>query len=121
LVAGELAAGVGCKSFPHLSSPAHRIEESLVIGLAVSEVEISRAGALLALHLVEQLHLLRQTSVWSYVNAEAQTLLSPLRAVPLRRARWILRRSSLGEWCWCFWRPNWPGVAGFALSGNCRF
>jgi uncharacterized protein YggT (Ycf19 family) len=51
---------------PPLVSPVHRIEESLVIGL----------GSYLGKH-----------PFWAYVNAEAQTLLSPLRLVPLQAGK----------------------------------
>ena len=68
-------------------SPAHRIEESLVIGLGSYLTWKYLAGALLALHLLNSYIYFGKHQFWSYVNAEAQTLLSPLRAVPLRAGK----------------------------------
>jgi uncharacterized protein YggT (Ycf19 family) len=68
-------------------SPAHRIEESLVIGLGSYLTWKYLAGALLVLHLLNSYIYFGKHPFWSYVNAEAQTLLSPLRAVPLRAGK----------------------------------
>ena len=69
---------------PEPVSPAHRIEESLVIGLSSYLTWKYLAGALLVLHLLNSYIYFGKHSFWGYVNAGAQTLLSPLRAVPLR-------------------------------------
>jgi uncharacterized protein YggT (Ycf19 family) len=68
-------------------SPAHRIEESLVIGLGSFLAWKYLAGALLALHLLNSYIYFGKHPFWSYVNAEAQTLLSPLRRVPLQAGK----------------------------------
>jgi uncharacterized protein YggT (Ycf19 family) len=72
---------------PPLVSPAHRIEESLVIGLGSYLAWKYLAGALLALHLLNSYIYFGKNPFWAYVNAEAQTLLSPLRRVPLRAGK----------------------------------
>ena len=72
---------------PQPVSPAHRIEESLVIGLGSYLAWKYLIGALLVLHLLNSYIYFGKHPFWSYVNAEAQTLLSPLRAVPLRAGK----------------------------------
>jgi uncharacterized protein YggT (Ycf19 family) len=72
---------------PPLVSPAHRIEESLVIGLGSYLAWKYLIGALLVLHLLNSYIYFGKHPFWAYVNAEAQTLLSPLRAVPLRAGK----------------------------------
>lgn len=69
---------------PEPVSPAHRIEESLVIGLSSYLAWKYLAGALLVLHLLTSYIYFGKHPFWGYVNAGAQTLLSPLRALPLR-------------------------------------
>jgi len=69
---------------PEPVSPAHRIEESLVIGLSSYLAWKYLAGALLVLHLLNSYIYFGKHPFWGYVNAGAQTLLSPLRALPLR-------------------------------------
>ena len=68
---------------PHPVSAAHRIEESLVIGLGCYLSWKYVAGALLTLHLLNSYIYFGKHPFWGYVNAEARTLLRPLRAVPL--------------------------------------
>jgi uncharacterized protein YggT (Ycf19 family) len=68
-------------------SAAHRIEESLIIGLGSYLAWKYAAGALLVLHLLNSYIYFGKHSFWSYVGAEAQTLLRPLRAVPLRAGK----------------------------------
>jgi uncharacterized protein YggT (Ycf19 family) len=68
-------------------SAAHRIEESLVIGLGSYLAWKYVAGALLVLHLLNSYIYFGRYPFWSYVAAEAQTLLRPLRAVPLRAGK----------------------------------
>jgi len=69
---------------PRPISPAHRIEEALVIGLGSYLVWKYIAGALLVLHLLNSYIYFGKHPFWAYVNAEARTLLLPLRRVPLR-------------------------------------
>lgn len=64
-------------------SAAHRIEESLVIGLGSYLAWKYAAGALLVLHLLNSYIYFSGHPLWNYVNAEAQTFLRPLRAIPL--------------------------------------
>jgi uncharacterized protein YggT (Ycf19 family) len=68
-------------------SAAHRIEESLIIGLGSYLAWKYAAGALLVLHLLNSYIYFGKHSFWYYVGAEAQTLLRPLRAVPLRAGK----------------------------------
>ena len=72
---------------PEPVSPAHRLEESLVIALGGYLVWKYLIGALLILHLLNSYIYFGKHPFWAYVNAEAQTLLSPLRALPLRVGR----------------------------------
>jgi uncharacterized protein YggT (Ycf19 family) len=69
---------------PQPVSPAHRLEESLVIGLGSYLVWKYIAGALLVLHLLNSYIYFGKQPFWGYVNSAARTLLSPLRTVPLR-------------------------------------
>ena len=69
------------------ASPAHRIEEALVIGLGSYLAWKYLIGTLLVLHLLNSYIYFGKHPFWGYVNAEAQTLLSPLRVVPLRAGR----------------------------------
>lgn len=72
---------------PKPVSPAHRIEEALVIGLGSYLTWKYLAGALLVLHLLNSYIYFGKHPFWGYVNAGAQTLLSPLRALPLRAGK----------------------------------
>ena len=72
---------------PPLVSPAHRIEESLVIGLGSYLAWKYLIGVLLVLHLLNSYIYFGKHPFWAYVNAEAQTLLSPLRRVPLQAGK----------------------------------
>ena len=65
-------------------SAAHRIESSLVVGLNSYLVWKYLIGALLTLHLLNSYIYFGKHPFWKYVHAEARTLLSPLRAAPLR-------------------------------------
>ena len=69
---------------PKPVSTAQRFEESLVIGLSSYLTWKYLAGALLVLHLLNSYIYFGKHPFWGYVNAGAQTLLSPLRALPLR-------------------------------------
>jgi len=64
-----------------------RLEESLLIGLGSYLIWKYIAGALLTLHLLNSYIYFGRNPFWSYVNAEAQTLLSPLRRLPLRAGK----------------------------------
>jgi uncharacterized protein YggT (Ycf19 family) len=68
-------------------SAAHRIEAALVVGLNSYLVWKYLIGALLTLHLLNSYIYFGKHPFWSYVNAEARTLLSPLRAVPLQAGK----------------------------------
>ena len=72
---------------PQPVSPAHRLEESLIIALGSYLVWKYLIGALLTLHLLNSYIYFGKHPFWAYVNAEAQTLLSPLRPLPLRVGR----------------------------------
>ena len=72
---------------PHPISPAHRIEESLVIGLGSYLAWKYLIGVLLVLHLLNSYIYFGKHPFWAYVKAEVQTLLSPLRAMPLRAGK----------------------------------
>ena len=73
-----------CGIIPGPISTAQRIEQSLLIGLGSYLSWKYIAGVLLALHLLNSYIYFGKHPFWSYVNAEARTLLWPLRAVPLR-------------------------------------
>ena len=68
---------------PQSVSAANRIEESLVIGFGGYLAWKLVAAALLVLHLLNTYIYFGRHPLWSYVNATAQTLLSPLRKIPL--------------------------------------
>ena len=68
-------------------SAAHRIEESVVIGLGSYLAWKFIAAALLVLHLLNTYIYFGRHPFWNYVNATAQTLLSPLRKIPLRAGK----------------------------------
>ena len=69
---------------PEPVSPAHRLEEALVIALGSYLIWKYVIGALLILHLLNSYIYFGKHPFWAYVNAEAQTLVSPLRGLPLR-------------------------------------
>ena len=68
-------------------STAHRIEESLVIGLGSYLVWKFVAATLLVLHLLNTYIYFGRHPFWNYVHAIAETLLSPLRKIPLRAGK----------------------------------
>ncbi|MGB7749032.1 MAG: hypothetical protein WBN75_17275 [Verrucomicrobiia bacterium] len=72
---------------PRPVSAAHRIEAALIVGLNSYLVWKYVIGALLTLHLLNSYIYFGKHPLWSYVNAEARTLLSPLRAVPLQTGK----------------------------------
>jgi uncharacterized protein YggT (Ycf19 family) len=72
---------------PKPFSATHRIEESLVIGLGSYLAWKLIAAALLLLHLLNTYIYFGKHPFWSYLNATAQTLLGPLRKIPLRAGK----------------------------------
>ena len=65
-------------------SVAHRLEQSLVIGLGSYLVWKFPAGAILALHLLNSYIYFGRHPFWQYVNVISQKLLMPLKKIPLR-------------------------------------
>jgi len=76
-----------CGIIPGPVSTGHRIEQSLLIGLGSYLVWKYVIGVLLVLHLLNSYVYFGRHPLWNYVNATAQTLLQPLRRVPLRAGR----------------------------------
>jgi len=72
---------------PEPVSPAYRLEEALIIGLGSYLAWKYLIGVLLVLHLLNSYIYFGKHPFWAYVNAEARTLLSPLRVVPLRAGK----------------------------------
>lgn len=72
---------------PQPVSAAHRIEQSLVVGLGSYLAWKSVAAALLVLHLLNTYIYFGKHPVWNYVNVTAQALLAPLRIIPLRAGK----------------------------------
>jgi uncharacterized protein YggT (Ycf19 family) len=72
---------------PKPISAAHRIEESLVIGLASYLAWKFIAATLLMLHLLNTYIYFGKHPFWNYVNTTAQTLLVPLRKISLRAGK----------------------------------
>jgi uncharacterized protein YggT (Ycf19 family) len=72
---------------PQPVSAAHRIEESLVIGLGSYLAWKLVAATLLVLHLLNTYIYFGRHPLGNYVNETAQTLIAPLRKIPLRAGR----------------------------------
>ena len=72
---------------PKPVSAAQRVEESVVIGLGSYLAWKFIAAALLGLHLLNTYIYFGRHPFWNYVNATAQTLLAPLRKIPLRAGK----------------------------------
>ena len=72
---------------PQPVSATHRIEAALIVGLNSYLIWKYVIGVLLALHLLNSYIYFGKHPFWSYVNAEARILLSPLRAVPLQAGK----------------------------------
>lgn len=68
-------------------SPAHRLEEALVMGLGAYLSLKFVIGALLALHLLNNYIYFGRHPFWNYVDATSQTLLRPLKKIPMRAGR----------------------------------
>ena len=64
-----------------------RCEQSLVIGLVGYGVWKFPAGALLVLYLLNSYIYFGKHPFWKYVSVAAQTLLRPLKSIPLRMGR----------------------------------
>jgi uncharacterized protein YggT (Ycf19 family) len=64
-----------------------RIEQSVVVGLGSYLIWKFPAGAILALHLLNSYIYFGRHPFWKYVNATAQTMLSPLKKFPLRAGK----------------------------------
>lgn len=73
--------------FPAPVSIAHRIEESVVIGLGIFPVWKYVAAPLLVLHLLNTYIYFGKHPFWNYVKVTARSLLAPLRAIPLCAGR----------------------------------
>jgi len=69
------------------ASMALRVEQSLLMALNLYLVWKFPLGALLVLHLLNSYIYFGRHPFWNYVNATAQTLLRPLKKVPLRLGR----------------------------------
>jgi len=72
---------------PQPVSATHRIEAALIAGLNSYLIWKYVIGVLLALHLLNSYIYFGKHPFWSYVNAEARILLSPLRSVPLQAGK----------------------------------
>lgn len=72
---------------PQPISAAHRIEESLVIGLGSYLAWKFVAAALLVLRLLNTYIYFGKHPFWNYVNTTAQALLAPLQKIPLRAGK----------------------------------
>ena len=69
---------------PPPASAAHRIEQSVVLGLTSYLVWKFLAAALLVLRLLNTYIYFGKHPFWNYVNTTAQALLAPLQKIPLR-------------------------------------
>ena len=69
---------------PHPVSPAQRIEQAVVIGLGTFLVWKYLLGVLLTLHLLNTYVYLGNSPFWKYIYLTAQTVLLPLKILPLR-------------------------------------
>ena len=113
VVAGELAAGVAghraTAGFGRRIGSKNRWSSAWAVIWPGNLL----AGALLVLHLLNSYIYFGKHPFWNYVNAEAQTLLRPLRAVPLRA----------GQGGFCAGRGNRAGVfagrTGRTRTGLC--
>lgn len=74
----------GMKICPTPVSPAHRLEQALVIGLGSYLMWKFPLGALLTLHLLNSYVYFGNHPFWNYVNHLAQTILRPFKKYPLR-------------------------------------
>jgi len=115
-----------CGIIPRPASTAHRIEQSLLIGLGSYLVWKFLIGALLVLHLLNSFIYFGKHPFWHYINATAQSLLQPVRgaASALVRAGVFLlprtprRRAEKANFspAWKLARTLLLDVAGIALA-----
>jgi len=99
----------GLPQCPHRFGQRHRHRGALVIGLGSYMSWKYIAGVLLALHLLNSYIYFGRHPFWGYVNAEARTLLWPLRAVPLRVGK-VDFCAGRGNWSWYFCSQNSPSA-----------
>ncbi|MFZ1072327.1 MAG: hypothetical protein WAO21_02720 [Verrucomicrobiia bacterium] len=76
-----------CGIIPGPISMAHRIGQSLLIGMGSYLAWKYVVSGLLVLHLLNSYIYFGKHPFWNYVNATARTLLQPLERVPLRAGR----------------------------------
>jgi uncharacterized protein YggT (Ycf19 family) len=69
---------------PQPASELRRLGESLIVGLRCYLAWKFLAAALLVLYLVNSYIYFGKHPFWNFVNAEAQTILMPLKKIPLR-------------------------------------
>jgi len=69
---------------PKVVLPAERFEQSLIIGLGSYLLWKFPLGAILVLHLLSSYIYFGKHPFWKYIDATAQSLLSPLQKIPLR-------------------------------------
>jgi uncharacterized protein YggT (Ycf19 family) len=74
----------GLQIIPPPVSPERRLAGALIIGLDSYLMWKFLIGALLLLHLLNSYIYFGRHPFWNYVNATAQTLLRPLKKIPLR-------------------------------------
>ena len=114
-----------CGIIPRPASTAHRIEQSLLIGLGSYLVWKFLIAALLALHLLNSFIYFGKHPFWNYINAAAQTLLQPVRGAVsalVRAGASLLPGRSRGQANKVNFSPAWKlartlllDVAGIAL------
>jgi len=68
-------------------SPAERFEQSILIGLGSYLLWKFPLGAILLLHLLNSYVYFGKHPFWKYINAVAQSLLSPLQKIPLQAGK----------------------------------
>jgi uncharacterized protein YggT (Ycf19 family) len=73
--------------FPAPVSGAHRLEQSLILGLESYRIWQYPLGALLLLHLLGSYIYFGKHPLWNYVAVTAQMLLAPLKKIPRRLGR----------------------------------
>jgi uncharacterized protein YggT (Ycf19 family) len=80
-----LASWIFEKLPPQLpTSPAQKFQGAIVMGLSSYLVWKIPACSILALHLVSSYIYFGRHPVWNYITATAQTLLRPIKTIPLR-------------------------------------
>jgi len=77
----------GLRIMPPPIAPAHRIEQSIVLGLDSYLIWRFPLGGLLLLHLLNSYIYFGKHPFWKYVNETSQKLLLPLQQLPLRLGR----------------------------------